>query len=206
MRALALVLAVTAYPALAEPYRTLPRYTPETVRPRVAGSRAAQRVHSQAPVVPVAATEPAAPAEVEEPVHVVAIPPQPEPLGPANRARRGASPSPPPPPIVAAAAKPVPAAPPRAPMEQGGALSAARVPAPAAPAAIAPAAALPAPAKLADLKVTVGQAGADGGFVMLVEDPSGARIELTLDGGGRLLSVRRAGALGLARARAGEAD
>lgn len=44
----------------------------------------------------------------------------------------------------------------------------------------------------AELKISVGQ-GSDGGhLVMLVEDPSGARIELTLDEGGRLLAVRPA--------------
>lgn len=56
-------------------------------------------------------------------------------------------------------------------------------------------AASPAPtARPGELKVSVGQARSDGGLVMLVEDPSGARIELVLDGGGRLLSVQRAGA------------
>ncbi len=49
-------------------------------------------------------------------------------------------------------------------------------------------------ARPSELKVSVGQARSDGGVVMLVEDPSGARIELVLDGGGRLLSVQRAGA------------
>jgi hypothetical protein len=182
MRALALLLAVIAYPALAEPYRPLPRYPTERVRKRAAGNRAAQRVHSQAPAAPVAAAAPAQ-EDTVEPVHLVSMPPQPAPSGPASRASRPTSPAPTA--VSQAPANAAPAAPPATPYDRGGALVA----------AAGPAAASPAPAKPADLKVTLGQVGADGGFVMLVEDPSGARIELTLDGGGRLLSVRRAGAL-----------
>jgi hypothetical protein len=44
----------------------------------------------------------------------------------------------------------------------------------------------------ADLKVTLGQGRAAGQFTMLLEDPSGARIELTLDVSGRLLGVQSA--------------
>jgi hypothetical protein len=38
----------------------------------------------------------------------------------------------------------------------------------------------------------VSQGGADGQFLMLVDAPPGARIELTLDESGRLLAVRPA--------------
>ena len=192
--AFAVALALFGLPALAEPYRPLPRYPSDKVKERTAGARAVQKAHQQSPEGMVVA-EPA-PAneqvvlrtgETEEEIHVIAIPPLPENLQATPRARRTAPLAPP---AVAA------------PLEErrdAGASTQAKVA--GANAAQVDASEGPAPSspgaktKLAasDLKVSVGQARSDGQFVMLVEDPSGVRIELTLDGGGHLLDVRPAG-------------
>jgi hypothetical protein len=47
-----------------------------------------------------------------------------------------------------------------------------------------------APALPAELKMSLTRGGAEGRFLVLVDAPPGARIELTLDEGGRLLDVR----------------
>ena len=182
-------MALSVHPALAEPYRPLPRYPPGKVKERVAGSRAAQRLHPDAPAAPIAVADEGPQADAEESVHVIAIPPLPGSPPPAAHARRttpaparrapGAAAA------VEAAARPAPAAPADAPADERGARVAAGEP---------PAAPVP-ETRTAELKVSVGQDGSGGGIVMLVEDPSGVRIELTLDAGGRLLAVRRAGAM-----------
>jgi len=240
---LAVVLALLASPARAEPYRPLPRHSPEKVRERISESRASQKLHEDAPVQPASAApqETGRQGERKDEIRVIATPPlpasrrdserratrPPDGMAPAVAVEAKPSlfevkPSPvevkpslvevKPSPVAAkpslveakpslvevkpspvevkpspVAAKPSPAAPQEA-QPQERPLR--------APAGEAVAAAIPAsPKKVAprELKVSVVEARPGGRFVMLVEDPSGARIELLLDGSGRLLSVRPAG-------------
>ena len=233
---LAVVLALLASPARAEPYRPLPRHSPEKVRERISESRASQKLHEDAPVQPASAApqETGRQGERKDEIRVIATPPlpasrrdserratrPPDGMAPAVAVEAKPSlfevkPSPvevkpslvevKPSPVEAKPSlvevkpslveakpspvevKPTPVAPPEA-QPQERPLR--------APAGEAVAAAIPAsPKKVAprELKVSVVEARPGGRFVMLVEDPSGARIELLLDGSGRLHSVRPAG-------------